>query len=176
MTSFFRSIARIIDTASLAMGFLAGIWVVVMTLALGYEVVVRRIFNNPTIWVVDFTEIAMVVMVYLGVAYTTKIDGHVAMDAVYTRMSPKTQDRMRIFIDLVMVGFAVVILWLGWQDAVDFVRRQPLTQAANLPIAPAVVLIPVGVALLLLQTLVMLGRHISKVVQSQKTPEPCISE
>ena len=176
MVSYVKAIARIIDKVSLFMGYLAGIWVVVMTLALGYEVVARRVFNRPTIWVVDFTEIAMVIMVYLAVAYTTQIDGHVAMDAVYARLSPKSQGRVMIFVDVVMVVFAAVVLWLGWQNAVDFVTRGPLTQAAKLPIAPAAVLIPIGLALLLLQTLVMLGRHTAKAFQSQEIPEPCARE
>lgn len=155
------SVARFIETISTTLGLIAGAWVVVMTGALGYEVVARRIFNRPTIWAMDFSEIAMVVMVYLGVAYTTKIGGHVSMDAVYVRLAPKNQTRVRIFVDLSMLGFAVVALWLGWKDAADFLHRWPLTQAAYLPIAPAVILIPFGVALMLLQVLVLLGRDIS---------------
>ncbi len=172
MISFFKALARIIEKTSMVMGYLAGVWVVIMTLVLFYSVVSRRVFNRPLVWDIDFTEIAMVVMVYLGVAYTTQIDGHVAMDAVYQRLSPRGQARVRVFVDIVVVVFAAVALWLGWSQAADFLRRWPLTAAATLPIAPAVVLIPVGMGLLLLQALVLLVRHTSKLFQSQETAGP----
>lgn len=166
----FKTIARVIDKMSLVMGYLAGLWVVGMTLALFYSVVSRRVFNRPLIWDVDFAEIAMVIMVYLGVAYTTQVDGHVAMDAVFMRLSPKGQNRVLVFVDLVMVVFAAIALWLGWGTAGGHMHS--LTQAATLPQAPGYVMIPIGLALLLLQALTMLGRHVASLFQSKEAPLP----
>lgn len=156
-------VTRAIDWLSDALGIVAGATIAMMTAVVVYDVVARYFFNAPTSWAVDLTEMLMLPAVYLALAYTTKVSGHVNVDMLLMRMSEKTQERLAIIAQVVSLVFAAAALWASWNAAVNYFQRWPVTMAASLPQAPAVMLILLGVAAFLLQTLLLLWTDIVRV-------------
>lgn len=167
------TVSGAIEWIGRVLGIVAGLVVVAMTCVMAFEAISRYVFNSPTTWALDVSEMLMLPIVYLGVAYATQVGAHVKVDAVVMRLSPAKQARVAVFSYLVSLAFAGMALWLGWQDAVDFAQRWPLTTAARLPVAPVVMLLPLGAALFCLQLLVLLSREISRVRRfADQTAQP----
>jgi TRAP-type mannitol/chloroaromatic compound transport system permease small subunit len=62
-----------------------------------YEVVLRYIFNAPTVWGLDFRQQMYAVIIMLGSAYTLMLKGHVIVDTFLLGMSFKTRLLNNIF-------------------------------------------------------------------------------
>ena len=67
-------------------------WVVVVIIATTiYEIVMRYVFNAPTDWVFEFNYLIHGPYFLLLGAYTFAINGHVNVDILYARLSPRTR-------------------------------------------------------------------------------------
>lgn len=95
-------ITETIDTVSDFTGRLASWLAVPMIGALVYEVVARYIFHRPTIWSYEVTYMIYGTHYLLGAAYTLRVRGHIRIDFIYMKFSP----RGRAIIDI--VGYLVV--------------------------------------------------------------------
>src|SRR5262245_36343442 len=61
------------------------------------DVVARRVFNSGFTFTVEFTELAMALIVFLGVGLVTQDRGHIVVDLVTARL----RDHLRIWFGLI---------------------------------------------------------------------------
>jgi TRAP-type mannitol/chloroaromatic compound transport system permease small subunit len=80
---------RVIDRASEWTGKLASFLVVILTLAIGYDITVRYLFAIPNQWSYDMTIFLYGGHAILGAAYCHYSGGHVRMDLLYGRLSTR---------------------------------------------------------------------------------------
>lgn len=74
-------------------------WLVLaFVLTMAYEVISRYVFNSPTVWSYDISYMLGGGMTILGGAYLILRDGHVRIDVVYGRLTP----RQRLMMDTVL--------------------------------------------------------------------------
>ncbi len=87
-----------------AIGSFSAILLLLLVANVFYDVVMRYLFNNVSIGMQEL-EWHLYSMTFLfGVAYTLKADGHVRVDMIYERLSPKK----RAVIDIVGT---ILLLW-----------------------------------------------------------------
>lgn len=92
----------IIDSISVKSGKIVAFLAVPMIIALIYEVTARYIFQKPTTWSYDVTYMIYGTHYLLGSAYTLRMKGHIRIDLLYMKFSP----RGRAVIDV--VGYLVI--------------------------------------------------------------------
>jgi len=130
-------------------------------LALIREVVGRYFFNNPTDWAVDLNSYLLVIMVYLGAAYTTSIDGHVRADFLYGRIQGRPKAALDVFIDAASIFYVSILLWEGglmaWES---FLFNEVSTGGVRWPLAPFQAMVPLGAALVIFLLLVRIARNV----------------
>lgn len=78
-----------------------------LVLTMSYEVLVRYVFNSPTQWSYDMSYFLGSMTLIFGMAYTLKIKGHVSIDIIYNRFSPRMQA-------LLYVIFALALFFPLW--------------------------------------------------------------
>lgn len=104
-----RGLVRAVDGISRLFGTIAAALVIVLVVLMLYDVVLRYVFNAPTIWGNDLNTWLMGASFVLSIAYAMATDSHVRVDLLYDR---RTRPRIRIF-DL--VGLVAIILpTVGW--------------------------------------------------------------
>lgn len=103
-----RAFVRGIDTLSAVIGKVVAIAVVFLVLVMSYEVVMRYLFNRPTLWAYDISYFLTSMVVILGAAYTLQLKGHVSVDIFYERFPP----RLQAFLDVVLYLALFFTLWL----------------------------------------------------------------
>jgi TRAP-type C4-dicarboxylate transport system permease small subunit len=115
----------------------------------------RYLFNSPITGTLEFTEFAMIVIIYLGLAYTQFLKAHIKIDFLIVRM-PR---RMRGFCDFIsyLTGAILfgLIVWNGTGMFIYSFRTKEVTIGTlELPIYPVKFLIPVGSLILTIRFLI----------------------
>jgi TRAP-type mannitol/chloroaromatic compound transport system permease small subunit len=89
-----------------------------MTIGVGYEVVVRRLFGAPTSWAFDVSYIMYGTLFMMGGAYTLSRNGHVRGDFIYRLWQPRTQALVEFVLYFIFFFPGVMALMvIGWKYA-----------------------------------------------------------
>ncbi|RUM96323.1 TRAP transporter small permease subunit [Pseudaminobacter arsenicus] len=92
--------------------------VLIMTLGVSYEVVVRYFFRAPTPWAFDLSYMLYGTLFMMAGAYTLSRDGHVRGDFIYRLWQPRTQARLELVLYLVFFFPGVTaLIFSGWKYA-----------------------------------------------------------
>jgi len=143
---------RSIDSISEWTGKMVSFLIIVITGVTIWEVILRYIFNSPTIWAFDAAYLIFGAYGVLGGAYTLYFKGHVNVDILYGRLPL----RIRAIIDLLTYPFFFLfcglLLWKGGDMAWDSLKIMERGSSAwSPPVYPIKLTIPLGAFLLLLQ-------------------------
>jgi len=143
-----------IDSLSTWVGKAFGWLILVLTLAVSYEVFVRYVLRAPTTWAFDISYITYGAMFLMAGAYTLSRNGHVRADVVYRLWKPRTQASMDLLLYIIFFLPAVAAwIYAGWNYAEMSVRFREVSifSPAGVPIFPLKSLVPITGVLLLLQ-------------------------
>jgi len=128
-------------------------WAVIILIATTvYEVIMRYLFNAPTIWVFEFNYLLNGPYFLLIGAYAFAINGHVNVDVFYGRLKPRAKAIIDLFTMPLFFFFIGMMLIYGGQfflNALTF--KEQLSSAWAPPVYPVKMIIPIAAALLLLQ-------------------------
>lgn len=135
--------------------------IIVMSLLVLSEVARRYIFNAPTVWGNELTQLTFAVYVVLSGGHVLRWGGHVNVDILYSRFSART----RAIIDICTFGlfllFCGMMLIYGGSLAWESVSIWEHSNSAwGVALYPFKMAIPLGALLLLLQGLAKLVRDI----------------
>lgn len=92
-------------------------------------------------------------MVLLGAPFVLKVNEHVRVDVVYSRLTPRRQAMVDLFgLVFFLMPAALLLAWMSWPWFVDsFVTHEMSSNAGGLIRWPVKLLLPIGFALLTLQ-------------------------
>ena len=155
----------IIDKLNDQVGKIISMLIIFMVLILVYEVVLRYIFNAPTLWAHETSEYFFGVHFFLGGAYALRHAAHVNVEVVYSRFSPRVRAILDIIGFLFFFAFCGVLLWYGTRYAwISLMRLEPCNTPFRAPLYPVKLAIPVGTLLIFLQELAHLWRNVYSAV------------
>ena len=146
------------------------IWLVVpLTAVVVFEVISRRIFDMPHIWAPEVTDFLYGPHFMLVAAYTLLYKGHVAIDIIYNRFSPRVRGILDIITYLVFFfPFCSIVFYQGVIFAKTSWLIHETSGSAALPVIPEIkTVISVSFALLLLQGLANFIRSIIQAVKGE---------
>lgn len=112
-------IMSIITKISKGLGHLSAGFVLVMTFIMGYDVLMRHVFNRPTIWVDELSGYLLVGITFLGAAYTLTQDAHIRIEIVVGKLGADAQRRLNYITDVLSFLFLVIYAWQGGSLFVD---------------------------------------------------------
>ncbi|MCG6881978.1 MAG: TRAP transporter small permease subunit [Deltaproteobacteria bacterium] len=167
MEKFFH----IIDRTSGLVGKGASFLVVILVIAIGYDITLRYFFNIPCFWSYDMTIMLYGSYAILGTAYCHYRNGHVRMDLLYGRLSRRGRAIMDIicYIFLFFPLFTVLIWKCGNYAFWSLINGERSSASAWRPVlGPFNMVIVLGLILFFLQGLVDFLRNIIFVVKGGK--------
>jgi len=157
-------IRKLVDGLTLWAAVTGGFLFIVITLIVFYEIVARYVFNAPTTWSIDVSIYLVMWATFLGAAYTLKEGGHIMVDVVVVKFSPRHVRRIRLAIYTLVLVFCLVLLWRGTLACINAVRFNEVTLSAHrFPLWLPMSAIPAGSFLLILQS-------ICKIIDSRSVP------
>lgn len=124
-------------------------WVLALLAVVTFgDVIARYFFNAPFTFTVEVTELAMGLIVYLGVGLVTHQNGHTRVDVVTLRLPQRARRRLALVTNGLALAFLGVMVWqLGLRG--ETVLKGDVTPIWHLPIWPVVFVMAAGSALFL---------------------------
>ncbi len=110
MPKIVRSYVRAIDRANWLIGRATMFLIFAMMGVLFYSSVTKTFFL-PALWTLEFAQFLMVAYFLLGGAYSIQLKGHVRMDLIYSRWSPRAQSRWDAFTSIFLVTYLILLLY-----------------------------------------------------------------
>lgn len=142
----------------------AGVLVAMMILT-GADVTLRYVLNKPVPGSWEITEYMMPIVVALGLAYCALERGHVRVDLVVSRLSEHAQAVMNSLASLIFLGIFILITWQSVLRAREMIEIGITSHTLYIPVAPFVLVVTVGSAVL---CLVLLREFIGYLCQAVK--------
>jgi len=145
---------KVIDAVSTWSGLVARWGCLGLVLVLCFEVMMRYVFDNPTIWAHEMSMMLGVFIVCMGWSFVHVRRGHVRVDVFYSRLSPRGKGIVDVACFLVFfLPLLLVLIYaagkMAWEAYIfDEVLMTSYWYPPALPIRLVVVL---GLCLFLLQ-------------------------
>lgn len=153
---------KIIDSINEFIGKAVSFMLVLLTLLVVYEVVMRRLIGSPTIWTFEISKQLYGCYFMLMAGYALLHGSHISVDVIYSAISTKKQALCDVFSYLVFFfPFCIVILIEGTKYAASswmMCEKSPSIFAP--PLYPIKTIIPVMAFLLLIQGIAVFVRRL----------------
>jgi len=137
--------------------------ILLMAFGVGYEVLVRYVFNAPTSWAFDVSYIMYGTLFMMGGAYTLSRNGHVRGDFLYRLWRPRTQATVELvlYIFFFFPGILALVI-TGWKYAARSWRftEVSVNSPAGIPIFQFKTVIVLAGILLVIQGIAQMCRCI----------------
>jgi TRAP-type C4-dicarboxylate transport system permease small subunit len=137
-------VTRAIKAVNTSLHYLAGALIVGVVVITVYNVIGRWLFDAPLQGTVELTELAMVGIVYLGMAYAQQQDGHITVDLLYQRLGPRWRSVLDAFAAIVGVVVVTLIAWRLYAYAEVLEIGGRTTASRQIPLYPFAYLAIVG--------------------------------
>ena len=135
--------------------FIASLMMAGLMIIVCVDLTLRYFFNSPLLWGTEVTEILLLDITFLGMAWVFREDGHVAID-VFTDKAIGRKKKILNGISYFLVGIvSAVLIYYGFSATFDHFKRGVFNPTViETPIALIIVVIPVGSIPLFLEVLV----------------------
>ncbi len=147
-------------------------WIGVITVIITADILGRTLFNFPLIGVPEIVKVSVVAIVWLQMAHTLKIGGHIRSDVVLDHISPRGKAAINVLAAILGVfvfGFLVYSAWPqmieGWRVR-EFEGELPV----RVPTYPVRTILIVGAALTCIE-FVIFGWRNARVALGAAGPE-----
>jgi TRAP-type mannitol/chloroaromatic compound transport system permease small subunit len=143
-----------IDGLNTWIGRIASFLILILVAIIMYEVVGRYLFNAPTQWVNELSQYLLCGVVMMGGAYCLAEYEHVRVDILHRNFGPRLQAGLEIFTCLLVLSFVSAMVWKGGEASFDaFTHDTRSMSVLEMPLFPSMVLVPIGAAMLGLQSI-----------------------
>jgi len=160
-----RRILKVIDLANEKLAWIGCYVLLIAMILVPYEVVMRYIFNSPTSWSMEITQFLFCTMVALGGGWNLLTGSHVNVDIIYNRFGIRTRAIISILTSFILFIFLFFVFRQNLLAAMQSLAwRETSASGWDPPLYPIKLIIPLGVLLLLLQSIAMFVRYIIQAV------------
>ena len=157
------ALSRAIDAITERVGRVVYWLVLIVVLISAANAIVRKLFNYSSNAYLEIQWYLFSVIFLFGAGYTLLRNEHVRIDIIAGRLSARAQNWIDVVgIVLFLWPMSFVIMWMSWPLFVDSLARHEVsTNAGGLLIWPARLMMPIGFALLIMQSVSELIKRIA---------------
>ena len=143
---------RLLDRVMEGFAWFAGFLMMFALITVCVDVVMRYFFNNPTGWVLQFSEYILLYIPFLAAAYVLKEESHIKIDIVLNQLSEKAQTLMNVVTSTLGFFVLVVLTYYGALITFDYYQRKvPTIEYLKIPEYLVIIVIPIGCFLFSIQ-------------------------
>jgi len=167
MTGLWRGIGSLAGRLAVSGGYLASCALLVMTIGVTLDVLARFLLGAGTKLAIEMSGYLVVAIIFFGLAYTYKTDGHIAIDLVVRRLPPRAQRWCRIFNSTVFLAYTLLLGYFGWRSFwTSYEFGTTSRTGLDVLVWPYQLIIPVGLALTSLLLACNIGVSIARLIRN----------
>jgi TRAP-type C4-dicarboxylate transport system permease small subunit len=165
-------VTRAIHAVNTSLHYVAGALIVGVVVITVYNVVGRWLFDAPLRGVVELTELAMVGIVYLGMAYAQQRDSHITVNLLYQRLGRRWRAAVDAFAAAVGVVVVALIAWRLYAYAEVLEAGGRTTASRRIPLYPLAYLAIVGLTAYVIALVTTVVRSLRDAGRREPPTEP----
>ncbi len=147
-----KAFVKFVDGMNEFVGKATSYLVVPLTVIVVFEVVMRYVFDAPTLWAWDVNMYLGGLMTILGGGYVHLYKGHVSVEFLLEKWQPKNKALLDLILSPLIILPLIALFWYGLDAAVQSVKiNEHQTSLWEPPLYPLRIMVPIGAALFLLQ-------------------------
>jgi len=167
-----RIIGRIGQVNQVA-AILSAVAILIAMFAVTADVLARKLANQALHGVTEFSELMLVIIIYLAVGLTQIHGRHVRVDVIGSRIAAGTLKRIDILARLVVIFIVTLLAWRTGAEAIHSIEIGEMIQGViDFPMPPARLSIFAGFVMLLSYIVVDFVRHLLLPASMPTTEEP----
>jgi TRAP-type C4-dicarboxylate transport system permease small subunit len=128
------------------------------------DIIGRKFFSKTIPGTFEISEYILATFILLGAAYTQQVKGHVGVDFLTSRLSPRVRNVCEIITTLISLFIIAIVIWQGWLEGI---RERTVSDMLRIPQYPFRLLVAVGGFLLWLELLINFFNSIGKLKRSE---------
>jgi len=129
------------------------------------DVIGRGFFRKPIPGTFELSEYLLAVFILLGAAYTQQVKGHVGVDFITSRLSPRLRKICQIITTLLSLFIIAIVVWQGFLQGMS---ERTVSEIVRIPQYPFRLLVAIGGFLLWLELLIDLIGLIGELVRREE--------
>jgi len=134
------------------------------------HIVGRKLFNAPIFGYIDIVEIAMSALVFLGLAYTERLGGHIRMELFVSHLKGRWLWAFELLGVLIGLAIISVLTYYSYTHAMRAYHSGDTTIDAQYVLWPSKMIVSVSLALLFLRLLVSLWGYVRLLADPRAEP------
>lgn len=138
-----------INWASKWLAVIAGVAILVITVLISVDVLMRYFLDKPQLFVDELASFLQVFVIFGGLAYTFLVGGHVRVDLFTSNMKPARRARLRAATLIMGILLVAVITWVTMQSAISAYNYDRASTVMVYPLWLPMTCIPLGLLLML---------------------------
>ncbi len=132
--------------------YTGGLVMAAMLFIILYEVWMRFVQNDPVSWAIEVPELLLLAVIYLGLGYTTRANGHVVMDAILTHLTPLRRALFGTITSFISAAVSAFLTWyLGLEFWISFSQQWYTSTVVKVIIWPFYFIVVLGCFLMVLE-------------------------
>lgn len=168
MVKAIESYLRFTDWLNAKFAWIVAFMIVPMLCIMIWEIAMRYFFNSPSLWAYEISLFLYGAYIVLGGAYTHLANGHVNVDIIWGRLSPRGRALLDVFTSAFTFLFLGVLFWVSLEITINSWQMGETTMSHWKPIYyPLRTTLPVGCFLFLMQVLAKLIRDVAIVIKGE---------
>jgi TRAP-type C4-dicarboxylate transport system permease small subunit len=164
---------QMIDRLTQISGYIAALSILAATLIIVHQVVVRYVFNIPTIWQVETAIYLLIAATFLGAPYGLRENAHINIDLLIVNLPTAVRRKLGLATSAIAMAFCFFLAYRGavmWWEAFEGNWRS--SSLLSVPLVYPYALIPVGMFITGLQYIVKIIGMLFPVARTAPRPAP----
>ncbi len=147
-------------------GYLASALFIMIGFIVSYEVIMRYIFNSPTIWVNEISRFLQIWATYLALTYTFHKNDFIRITVIYDKVGDKGKKILDLISAIFILIFSGFVLYYGWLIAYDSLKvGRTSSTILDVPSFLTEFAIPLCFAFLVLRVLFEVPKYIKDIIK-----------
>lgn len=88
--------------------------IVIMVIIVTVNVFLRQVFNKPLLFTEEYCGYLLVLAVYMGLAYTTRVGAHIKVELITSKLPKRAKDGLEVITLLPALVLIGIMFWYGW--------------------------------------------------------------
>ncbi|MFC4024066.1 TRAP transporter small permease subunit [Oceanobacillus longus] len=149
--------------------YIAGGIVMLMSIAITIDVILRYFFSSPTSWIFNTSNIATGFVALILGGYMLMKDGHVRVDIFFEKFSLRTQSIIDLITTLFLFLIVFAFIWLGFDYVMHYMNIGATSSGGlGIPLWVYWTMIPIGGIILGIQGIFKLIEDIYIIINGEK--------
>ncbi|AYD03693.1 TRAP transporter small permease [Neorhizobium sp. NCHU2750] len=149
--------------------FVLGVLMLIMTVLVFANVVLRYVVGDSLSWVEEVTRYMMIWAAYLGAGLALRNGSHVAVELVQDALPTPAMHAVRFCVAVAILVFLGFVSWYGF--AYSSVTMMQSSAVLNLPLGMVYLAVPVGCVLSMLHLLLGFRNYVTRRFDAAETAE-----